>query len=396
MLIYHFGSKQGLLVAIVRAVEEQQRRSPGRARRRPVALARRRRSPDVAAARRPVVVAQRAPLLRDLRPGPPGPGPHRRLPGRRRGVVARSDRGDAEREGVPAEVAAAQARLDLAVTRGLLLDLLATGDRAGTDAAVEHSITLFESWPATLPDPPLVTATAARPSRRRRRGPTAAAVGQPARGVDELGRGAHRGAGRAGDRDHRVRRRRRPSSFNPDDDAGSTAPGRRRPPRPDPPRRRRPVLHARVCGRAPGAFKNVLDWMIGDDRPALDRREAGRVDQRVGARRDRRPRIAPEGARLRQRRSWKTRARTSRSRLRSSTPRASSRTTRCAPVSRHHWPGSRPSVATSATVCEDPPEHEDPDDRHHLAPEHDPAHVDRRHPGDGAVADHDGAARGAR
>ena len=65
-------------------------------------------------------------------------------------------------EGVPAEVAAAQARLDLAVTRGLLLDLLATGDRAGTDAAAEHSITLFESWRVTLPDPPLVTATRER------------------------------------------------------------------------------------------------------------------------------------------------------------------------------------------------------------------------------------------
>lgn len=37
--------------------------------------------------------------------------------------------------GVPPDQAAAQARLGLAVTRGLLLDLLATGDRPGTDAA---------------------------------------------------------------------------------------------------------------------------------------------------------------------------------------------------------------------------------------------------------------------
>lgn len=37
--------------------------------------------------------------------------------------------------GVPPERAPAQARLGLAVTRGLLLDLLATGDRAGADAA---------------------------------------------------------------------------------------------------------------------------------------------------------------------------------------------------------------------------------------------------------------------
>jgi AcrR family transcriptional regulator len=38
---------------------------------------------------------------------------------------------------VPADVARAHARLGLAVTRGLLLDLLATGDRAGVDAALE-------------------------------------------------------------------------------------------------------------------------------------------------------------------------------------------------------------------------------------------------------------------
>ena len=39
--------------------------------------------------------------------------------------------------GVPEGAARAHARLGLAVTRGLLLDLLATGDRAGTDAALE-------------------------------------------------------------------------------------------------------------------------------------------------------------------------------------------------------------------------------------------------------------------
>ena len=39
--------------------------------------------------------------------------------------------------GVPSDVAHAHARLGLAVTRGLLLDLLATGDRAGVDAALE-------------------------------------------------------------------------------------------------------------------------------------------------------------------------------------------------------------------------------------------------------------------
>ena len=40
------------------------------------------------------------------------------------------------RWGVPADVARAHARLGLAVTRGLLLDLLATGDRDGVEAAL--------------------------------------------------------------------------------------------------------------------------------------------------------------------------------------------------------------------------------------------------------------------
>ena len=41
------------------------------------------------------------------------------------------------RWGVPADVARTHARLGLAVTRGLLLDLLATGDRDGVEAALE-------------------------------------------------------------------------------------------------------------------------------------------------------------------------------------------------------------------------------------------------------------------
>ena len=39
--------------------------------------------------------------------------------------------------GVPADVARTHARLGLAVTRGLLLDLLATGDRTGVEAALD-------------------------------------------------------------------------------------------------------------------------------------------------------------------------------------------------------------------------------------------------------------------
>ncbi|HXM56069.1 MAG TPA: TetR/AcrR family transcriptional regulator [Candidatus Dormibacteraeota bacterium] len=48
--------------------------------------------------------------------------------------------------GVPAAAARAHARLGVAVTRGLLLDLLATGDVAGVDAAMEAFIDLTVSW----------------------------------------------------------------------------------------------------------------------------------------------------------------------------------------------------------------------------------------------------------
>ena len=41
--------------------------------------------------------------------------------------------------------ALAQARLGIAVSRGLLLDLLATGDRAAVDAAMEAYIALVEA-----------------------------------------------------------------------------------------------------------------------------------------------------------------------------------------------------------------------------------------------------------
>jgi hypothetical protein len=43
--------------------------------------------------------------------------------------------------GLAEQAAHAQARLGIAVTRGLLLDLLATGDTAGVDAAHEHYLT---------------------------------------------------------------------------------------------------------------------------------------------------------------------------------------------------------------------------------------------------------------
>jgi AcrR family transcriptional regulator len=48
--------------------------------------------------------------------------------------------------GVPPEAARAHARLGVAVTRGLLLDLLATGDVRGVDAAMAAFIDLYSGW----------------------------------------------------------------------------------------------------------------------------------------------------------------------------------------------------------------------------------------------------------
>ncbi|HEY3946362.1 MAG TPA: TetR/AcrR family transcriptional regulator [Solirubrobacteraceae bacterium] len=48
--------------------------------------------------------------------------------------------------GVPAELARAHARLGVAVTRGLLLDLLATRDIAAVDAAMKAFLDIYTSW----------------------------------------------------------------------------------------------------------------------------------------------------------------------------------------------------------------------------------------------------------
>jgi AcrR family transcriptional regulator len=48
--------------------------------------------------------------------------------------------------GVPESLARAHARLGVAVTRGLLLDLLATRDLAEVDSAMDAFIDLYETW----------------------------------------------------------------------------------------------------------------------------------------------------------------------------------------------------------------------------------------------------------
>ena len=144
MLIYHFGSREGLLVEIVKAVEQQQRD-------RLAALL-------AEPGRRPREQAERFwEQLVD-----PAMWPQERLffelygqalQGRPHavplldGVVTDWLEPVTEltvRSGVPREQARAHARLRLAVARGLLLDLLATGDVEGVRAAGEAHLAAYE------------------------------------------------------------------------------------------------------------------------------------------------------------------------------------------------------------------------------------------------------------
>jgi AcrR family transcriptional regulator len=143
MLIYHFGSRDGLLVEVVRAVERRQR---GR-------LAELMADPDLA----PAEQARR--FWADL--VDPARWPAERLffelygqalQGRPHAVALLdgivTDWLDpltdlAVRTGVPRERARARVRLQIAIVRGLLLDLLATGDVDGVLAAAEAHLALI-------------------------------------------------------------------------------------------------------------------------------------------------------------------------------------------------------------------------------------------------------------
>jgi AcrR family transcriptional regulator len=145
MLIHYFGSKERLFIEIIRAVEHRQRDT----------LAELHLDPELTAADAGRRMWQR---LSD-----PGLWPHERLFFE---IYGRALRGDPAAvpvlddiveswlgpltaieiaRGADPATARATARLGLAVARGLLLDLLATGDRAGVDAAMERFIALYES-----------------------------------------------------------------------------------------------------------------------------------------------------------------------------------------------------------------------------------------------------------
>lgn len=146
MLIHHFGSKEALWVEIVRTVEARQRELL------------RQILPDPT---QPVGEAMRA-WWKHI--SSPSLWPNERLffeiygqalQGRAHttelldGIV--DDWLDPATEinaalGVPRDVARAHARLGVAVTRGLLLDLLATRDTTAVDAAMEAFIDVYTTW----------------------------------------------------------------------------------------------------------------------------------------------------------------------------------------------------------------------------------------------------------
>jgi AcrR family transcriptional regulator len=142
MLSYHFGSRTRLLVAVAQHVEQQQREGLAQM---------------LASGLAPVE------LMRAMWAGIADPSlhPQERLFFE---LYARALQGGEEadgflpeaveawigpstelfrRLGLPEEDARAEARLSLAVARGLLLDLLATGDRAAVDAAAERYASRF-------------------------------------------------------------------------------------------------------------------------------------------------------------------------------------------------------------------------------------------------------------
>jgi AcrR family transcriptional regulator len=133
MLIYHFGSREGLLVAVTQAVEEQQRAAllesgatPQDARESWERLS----APELWPQER-LFFELYAYALRG-RPGTEG-----FLDGIVESWVA-PVAAALVKAGADEPTARADARLGVAVVRGLLLDLLATGDRAGVTEAYER------------------------------------------------------------------------------------------------------------------------------------------------------------------------------------------------------------------------------------------------------------------
>jgi AcrR family transcriptional regulator len=147
MLLYHFGSREGLLVAVVQTVEKAQR----------AFLADLMSDPG----------ASRTEVMRTMwqRLADPSLWPNERLffelyaqalQGRPGTAAMLDDVVDAwirpmaeyaREHAMDVQAAEADTRLGVAVVRGLLLDLLATRDRAAVDRAFERYVALQESVP---------------------------------------------------------------------------------------------------------------------------------------------------------------------------------------------------------------------------------------------------------
>jgi AcrR family transcriptional regulator len=143
MLIYHFGSREGLLAAVTQAVEDQQRAALLQSRTFPQDARRfwdRLSDPQLWPQER-LFFELYAYALRG-RPGTEG-----FLDGIVESWVAPV--ADAlVKAGADERTARADARLGVAVVRGLLLDLLATGDRAGVTEAYERFLARAPATPA--------------------------------------------------------------------------------------------------------------------------------------------------------------------------------------------------------------------------------------------------------
>jgi AcrR family transcriptional regulator len=144
MLVYHFGSKEGLLAEVVSVVETNQREILAELARSemPPGVALRAFWRDVSSEEKREHVRLFFELVAQALVGRPGTERLRETliepwieVAAQQGVL----------RGLSPEVARAQARLGVAVTRGLLIDLLATGDREGVDAAMEVFFQTFVS-----------------------------------------------------------------------------------------------------------------------------------------------------------------------------------------------------------------------------------------------------------
>ncbi|HXZ70870.1 MAG TPA: hypothetical protein VEH31_08380, partial [Streptosporangiaceae bacterium] len=129
--LYHFGSREGLLVAVTQAVEEQQRAALLESGTRDARRSWERLSDPKLWPQERLFFELYAYALRG-RPGTEG-----FLDGIVESWVAPVAAALVE-AGADERTARAEARLAVAVVRGLLLDLLATGDRAGVTEAYER------------------------------------------------------------------------------------------------------------------------------------------------------------------------------------------------------------------------------------------------------------------